>query len=316
MARAVALALGAFAILNLVRGWVSPGLDDNLWWIDLRILPRWTHDGLLGCAAVVLLLIGFDAAPTKGIRHVGILACVVLLAIVSANVATFYSLQLRGKIHAGPLPLSALVAAALLLLIISLARPRPSPRRRAAAAMVMPLMLIAVLFPLAQMTCFGKTDYRRHADAIVVFGARAYADGRTSDALSDRVLTACDLYRRGFAPRLVFSGGPGDGDIHETQAMRDLAMSQGVPDDAILLDPQGVNTRATVDNTTTLFADIGVRRVLAVSHAFHLPRVKMSYQRAGLNVFTVPAHEHYFLSQMPYLMLREVGAFWMYYFRL
>ena len=256
MARAVALALGAFAILNLVRGWVSPGLDDNLWWIDLRILPRWTHDGLLGCAAVVLLLIGFDAAPTKGIRHVGILACVVLLAIVSANVATFYSLQLRGKIHAGPLPLSALVAAALLLLIISLARPRPSPRRRAAAAMVMPLMLIAVLFPLAQMTCFGKTDYRRHADAIVVFGARAYADGRTSDALSDRV------------------------------------------------------------NTTTLFADIGVRRVLAVSHAFHLPRVKMSYQRAGLNVFTVPAHEHYFLSQMPYLMLREVGAFWMYYFRL
>ena len=56
------------------------------------------------------------------------------------------------------------------------------------------------IFPLAQMFFFGKTDYRRPADAAVVLGARVYADGRLSDALADRVRTACQLYRDGSGP--------------------------------------------------------------------------------------------------------------------
>jgi hypothetical protein len=55
------------------------------------------------------------------------------------------------------------------------------------------------------------------------------------------------------------------------------------------------------------------RRVLAVSHFYHLPRIKLSYQRAGFEVYTVPARQKYLLSQMPYNMAREVAAFWAYY---
>jgi uncharacterized SAM-binding protein YcdF (DUF218 family) len=56
-----------------------------------------------------------------------------------------------------------------------------------------------------------------------------------------------------------------------------------------------------------------VSRVLAVSHFYHLPRVKLSYQRAGREVYTVPAKETYLLRQMPYNMAREVAALWVYY---
>jgi uncharacterized SAM-binding protein YcdF (DUF218 family) len=163
------------------------------------------------------------------------------------------------------------------------------------------------------MLFFGTTDYRRRADAAVVFGARAYADGRPSDALADRVRTGCDLYHQRLTPRLVFSGGPGDGSVHETEAMRRMAIALGVPDDAILLDPGGINTQATVRNTDALFKREGIRSVLAVSHAYHLPRVKMCYQRKGWDVYTVPAEQKYILRAMPFMVAREVAAMWVYY---
>jgi vancomycin permeability regulator SanA len=163
------------------------------------------------------------------------------------------------------------------------------------------------------MFCFGKTDYRRKADVAVVFGARAYASGRPSDALSDRVRTGCALYLEGLVPKLLFSGGPGDGEVHETEAMRRLAESLGVKPEDIILDLEGLSTDATVRNTVPLFRSEGLPRVLAVSHFYHLPRIKMRYRREGWEVFTVPAKERYTLRKQPYLMAREVAALWVYY---
>ena len=177
------------------------------------------------------------------------------------------------------------------------------------------VLTCAVVFPLLEMFCFGKTDYRRQADAAVVLGARVYADGRPSDALADRVRTACELYRAGLVRKLVFSGGPGDGGVHETEAMRRMAVRLGVLPADITLDEKGFNTQATVANTESLLAGLDARRVLVVSHFYHLPRIKLAYQRKGLEVYTVPARETYLLRQMPYNMAREVAALWVYYLR-
>ena len=113
--------------------------------------------------------------------------------------------------------------------------------------------------------------------------------------------------------RLVFSGGPGDGPVHETEAMRAMALRLGVPPTAIALDRAGLNTEATVRNTTAL-ATHG--RVLAVSEFYHLPRIKLAYQRAGCEVFTVPARPTHWLQAWPLRsVLREIPAFWAYYGR-
>src|SRR5207249_10994105 len=107
----------------------------------------------------------------------------------------------------------------------------------------------AIIFPVLQVCFFGATDYRRPANMIVVFGARAYADGSPSDALADRVRTACELYRDGLVKKLIFSGGPGDGAVHETESMRRLALRLGVKPDDMLADTAGLNTQATEKNT-------------------------------------------------------------------
>ena len=71
--------------------------------------------------------------------------------------------------------------------------------------------------------------------------------------------------------------------------MRDMAIERGVPATAIVVDSLGLNTEATVDEHVRLFAAQGIDRVLVVSNAYHLPRIKLAYRRQGLEVFTVPA---------------------------
>ena len=53
--------------------------------------------------------------------------------------------------------------------------------------------------------------------------------------------------------------------------------------------------------------------MLAVSHFYHLPRIKLEYQRYGVDVLTVPAHEQRRLRRLPFFIAREVVAIWAYY---
>ena len=132
-----------------------------------------------------------------------------LAAVSVANCARFYVLVARGTVRTSfPVPFSALVCLAFLLPLVAILRGQPGPaglKGLALAAVTVAVCMAA--FPLAQMVCFGKTDYRRPADAIVVFGARVYNDGRPSDALADRTRTGCRLYLDGLAGQVVFSGG-------------------------------------------------------------------------------------------------------------
>jgi uncharacterized SAM-binding protein YcdF (DUF218 family) len=317
LARGLALFLGGFSLLNLIGDLRLAGFDANLWWIDLHVLPRMVARLFLLIAG--LCLVGFALRPPfSSWRRWLTLVCVGLLGLAAAfNVAQFYALLLRGTLRAGvPIPLSLFILAALaviLLAILRAATPLPSPAKPIRVQIATVCVICALGFPLLQMFCFGKTDYRRSADVAVVFGARVYADGRPSDALADRVRTACQLYRAGLAPKLIFSGGPGDGPVHETESMKRMAIQLGVSPSDILLDPAGVNTQATVRNTELMFQQLKPAHILVVSHFYHLPRIKLAYQRTGQEVYTVPAKESYVLRQLPYNMAREVAALWVYY---
>lgn len=171
---------------------------------------------------------------------------------------------------------------------------------------------VPALLPLGLMCTFGLSDYRRPADAAIVFGAKVYADGSVSDVVADRVHTACDLYRTGMVGCIVFSGGPGDGAIPEADAMREEAVRQGVPREACIVDYTGLNTRASLMNLRLLANGRGWRDVLAVSNSYHLPRIKLLADRLDLEVRTVPAQERYRYSGMPVWVARETVAWWAY----
>lgn len=327
LARALAFFLGGFGVLNVIGELLVPHFDANIWWIDVRFLPAGVRALFTFTASALLLAYAIRPRLAAGRKYCTLVLAVLLLAAALRNSLAFGVLLARGLINTQlPVPLSGFIAGALFFIIVAIILRlaerapvgEPPARRRVAARARMALfpVLLLIIFPLAQMFFFGKTDYRRAADVIVVPGARVYASGECSPALADRVATACALYRAGYAARLIFSGGPGDGSIYESAGMKKLAMQLGVPAAAVSEDTSGLNTQATIDNSLALCQAHGWQQILVVSHFYHLPRLKMAFQRAGHEVFTVPAQETVIMKALPYYMAREVVALWAYYFRI
>lgn len=302
--RGVSLFLALFSVLNLLGDLRFARSNANVWWIDFWPAPAGLAWLFFGALSAVLLI--HALAPARGARFRRTAQVIVGLAAGAAllNALRFYRALSRHAIRtAWPIPLSLFVC--MILVVIAFDYGNAAARTR---SVLVAAFAAAVLFPIAQIGFFGATDYRRPADLVVVFGAKAFADGTPSDALADRVATACDLYSAGLARRLLFSGGPG-----EPHAMRSFAEKHGVPPSAIIEDAQGVNTEATVRNTKSVLGSAPAS-VLVVSHFYHLPRIKMTYQRYGMDVSTVPSRDSVPFS-MPYNIAREDLAFWAYYLR-
>lgn len=309
--RAAAVVLGMVLVAGMLRR-LAGGYDLSIWVVDLRKLPE------VAGGAIKLLgglgLLGWGIRPKVFVgkmRWVMLLPAGVLLAAVLWNVISFYRLLADGAIAAGIwVPVSAgvgAVVAGVMYCVIQQKQSIAGPWRIGMVGMI-----LAGLLPLVQVFAFGKTDYRRPADVIVVPGARVYRDGRISDALRDRMDEAVRLYDQGLAPVMIVSGGPGDGSTSEPVAMRQYAIDHGVPAGAIWIDEQGLNTAATARNTKQMMQSHGMSHALVVSHFFHLPRLKMAFGQQRVEVWTVPAQESYVLMQLPWLVVRESPALWAY----
>lgn len=310
---------GSFAILALffvssaVGGLLHPRLDQSVWLVNLQNLPIELRTLLLlACGAAFGVLAVQSNSPLWVHRFTSIvlLGLVLLLLLQSAQ---FYALRSRGAFQPGfVLPLTLVLATLFALVLVLVVTQRwQTPWNWKGFCVGAAGAFLSL--PLAQMFFFGTSDYRRQASAILVFGARTYADGRMSDALTDRMRTAVQLFHENRAGHLIVSGGPGDGAVHETEAMRDYAIARGVPVSAIEVDRSGVNTEATAKYVGQQTGWGLMGRVLAVSHDYHLPRVKMALDRQGVETYTVPARESYTLHKKPYFMAREIVALWAYY---
>ncbi len=105
-------------------------------------------------------------------------------------------------------------------------------------------------------------DEVRDADLIVALGSNSFG------AVAEH---AADLYRKGRAPRILFSGGRGrlSPAVPETEAglMRARAIESGVPDRDILVEEESTNTLENIRLTTDLLRQAGLwpSRVILVT---------------------------------------------------
>ena len=324
--RGFALFAGAFLVLSVVAGLRDASLDSSHWLIDARELPRGLRVVGFGILGVLAAWWGIRAPDGRRGRVfcAGALAILGYAAVI--DVAQVVAATRVSDVALGLPPLSIGVAALFLMAgwRAYVAPPGSAasgqPRRvavliREQVAVLVACGASAVVFALALMACFGTSDYRRPADAVVVLGARAYADGSPSVVLVDRVRTAASLVTSGYAPLLVLSGGPGDGAIHETEVMRRVAIEAGVAPESIIVDDAGLDTRATAANATRLLREHGAKCALVVSHDYHLPRVKAAFDAEGFRAFTVPAEQTRRLLRLPYYVARETAAWWVYWVR-
>ncbi|MCY0987050.1 YdcF family protein [Nannocystis sp. ILAH1] len=308
-----ALALGVFVALNVLGAAIAgPRFDVTGAWISL---PEGTGSSVFKAMLSATLIARGLGPLRRGWARVLAVVCLLAVALAAAwDTAVYFALLLGGRI-ATPLPFPSSVLVLALSLALAVTAARSGPARVWSSGQVARSLAtaagVACALPLLLMLTFGPTRYAREADAIVVFGARVYSDGTPSLALADRVDEGIRLYHRGLAPSLIMSGAiDEDHGVSEPQAMKARAIAAGVPASAIVLDELGVDTAATVEQTAEWLQQRGVRRVLAVSHYYHQPRVKLLFERAGVLAYTVPATMSRRLLKEPWFVGREVLAYY------
>jgi uncharacterized SAM-binding protein YcdF (DUF218 family) len=174
------------------------------------------------------------------------------------------------------------------------------------------LGLTLLSLPAVAALAFGSLEWRyppmrqRPADAqaIVVLGGsvRPPDSQRTRPELGrssfDRCQHALEVYRQGAPCPLLASGGNVDPTVSTTALgllMRDFLSSQGVPPDDILVEDRSRTTYENAVESAKLLASRGMRKVVLVTEAAHMPRAVACFRRQGIDV--IPAACNYRSSQ-------------------
>ncbi len=324
LTRPLGVALAVLILLNLVLALENPGLSLTGVWLDLHF-PE-PGRSIFATFLAAALLVPHDVGRAAWCRW--ILGGVIFgfWILVGADVVGYYHELHRGEFSTDlPVPLSLAVWMILLLEFarISWCRALEPKLPPPAWCFVHGIGLSVALFTLIliHIVTFGRTDFRRKADAAVVLGAKVYDDGSVCGALKDRLDTGIELYQQGNVSFLIMSGGVGKNGLSEPQVMAQYAFRNGgVPTSRIILDEEGGNTFESAFNCGRIARENGFRGLLTVSQYFHCARVKMIFKRFGAECYTVPTCSSQTstggvsrLSRESFFLFREVVAFPFYF---
>jgi uncharacterized SAM-binding protein YcdF (DUF218 family) len=172
------------------------------------------------------------------------------------------------------------------------------------------LLLVAGIVYTVALTLVlvvSQEDQRRRVDAIIVLGAAQY-NGRPSPVLRARLDHALGLYREGLAPLMVVTGGVGTGDTtSEALVGRRYLVARNVPEDAVIAQPEGRSTMASMTAVAWALRQRDLHRVILVSDPFHMFRLRMEARRVALEAYTSPT-ESSPISDNPVVELRYLLA--------
>jgi uncharacterized SAM-binding protein YcdF (DUF218 family) len=153
------------------------------------------------------------------------------------------------------------------------------------------------------------------ADAVVVLGAGLQPDGDLGDHSLRRTVHGIRLLRRGAAPLIVLLGPPHDAGIAEADARAALAADLGVPAAAVEVERAAYTTREEAARVKARLFARGLRRIVLVTGAHHMPRARRAFEAAGLEVVAGVASERSSRPRRPedrlvlaWVLLQEAAA--------
>ncbi|MEO6788189.1 MAG: YdcF family protein [Chthoniobacteraceae bacterium] len=185
-------------------------------------------------------------------------------------------------------------------------------RRRlfVAAAVALGAFVIATLVIVAS----GLRDDIAHADVALVLGSKVELDGTPSVRLRARLDRTLELFRDGYFPSIIVSGGLGKEGYDEATVMREYLVSHGVSAAQVILDSHGDTTFASAENTARILKEQNFKSVFVVSQYFHIPRARLALSRCHVAVVH-SAHAHFFEWRDIYSAARETVGFASYLLR-
>ena len=154
------------------------------------------------------------------------------------------------------------------------------------AFVIIVLGLSAYLGPNDLSSCSDEPDMTKSAcqpaDAIVT------VSGGDTGA---RTREAVQLYKRNWAPKLIFSGAAYDKTgPSNAEAMRREARSLGVPDGDILTEELSETTKQNAERTQSILESNQIESVILVTSAYHQRRANLEFTKRSADTVQVRNH--------------------------
>ncbi len=95
-----------------------------------------------------------------------------------------------------------------------------------------------------------------------------------------RTATAVDLWKRGFAPVIVFAGSSEDpASLPSAEIMKREAVRLGVPVDRVLTEPSSATTKENATRVSDILRGYQITRVILVTSPYHQRRASILFER-------------------------------------
>lgn len=156
----------------------------------------------------------------------------------------------------------------------------------------------------------GLWTTKSHADIGVVLGNKVNEDGTLSVRLQKRLDCAVQLFQAKQIKRIIVSGGLGKEGFYEGTKMKEYLLHHKVPNRLIIVDNEGANTLATVENTLKLRNRLHFQSIIVISQYYHVTRTKMLFRKNGFQRVE-SASPTYFEWRDFYSVFREFFAFYL-----
>jgi uncharacterized SAM-binding protein YcdF (DUF218 family) len=154
----------------------------------------------------------------------------------------------------------------------------------------------------------AKKDTKVKSDVILVLGGSAMA-GTTcvgpickqigfiphphyNPCLVARVDHAVLLYKEGYAPKILMSGGDDKEDnVNEAETMKKIAIEAGIPEEDILMEKESTSTYENLTRSQKVINEAGLHSVIIVSEPYHNARAELVAKKLHYNYTLSPARD-------------------------
>ncbi|MFH0803418.1 MAG: YdcF family protein [bacterium] len=141
---------------------------------------------------------------------------------------------------------------------------------------------------LAMGRYLAVQDELKKSDVIVVLAGER----------GERVVQAVSLYRDGWAPLILMSGGPGEAGIPLSEIMKFQAVKLGVPAKAVLQESRSLDTGEDALFSREILEKMPVRSLILVTSPYHARRAADIFRRvfkdSGMEILIYPVQKSWF----------------------
>lgn len=132
-------------------------------------------------------------------------------------------------------------------------------------------------------------DNKKKSDAILVLGAKSYKGVNYNPCLVARVERAAELYKQGYADKIIMSGGDDKEDQkNEALTMQQIAQQLHVPKNDIILEQKSTSTYENILLSSGVMRQHKMQSVIIVTEPFHSPRAALVAKKANLEYSVSP----------------------------